>query len=130
MMVLGLQHCKDEQLATWMLFLSNLSIAFSDVIVDSLMVIQARKFPDSGAEDLNSFSWTCMSVGGFFGSIAAAFLTEKYEPQYCFMFSSVMGLVIAYVASRLNICLENDGRDANVGQGSFLEDLKRNFREM
>ena len=130
MMVLGLQHCKDEQLATWMLFMSNLSIAFSDVIVDSLMVIQARKFPDSGAEDLNSFSWTCMSVGGFFGSIAAAFLTEKYEPQYCFMFSSVMGLVIAYVASRLNICLENDGRDANVGQGSFLEDLKRNFREM
>ena len=80
MMVLGLQHCKDEQLATWMLFMSNLSIAFSDVIVDSLMVIQARKFPDSGAEDLNSFSWTCMSVGGFFGSIAAAFLTEKYEP--------------------------------------------------
>ena len=39
MMVLGLQHSQTEELATWMLFLSNLSIAFSDVIVDSLMVI-------------------------------------------------------------------------------------------
>jgi len=52
-----------------------------------------------------------MSVGGFFGSIAAAILTESYEPQYCFMFCSFMGLVIAFVASRLNVALENDGRD-------------------
>ena len=39
MIVLGLQHFEDATLATWMLFLSNISIAFSDVIVDSLMVI-------------------------------------------------------------------------------------------
>ena len=71
-----------------------------------------------------------MSVGGFFGSIAAAFLTEKYEPQYCFMFSSVMGLVIAFVASRLNVCLENDGRDASAGQGTFFDEVRRNFREI
>ena len=75
MIVLGLQHKETETLACWMLFISNLSIAFSDVIVDSLMVMQARKYPDGGAEDLNSFSWTCMSFGGFFGAIAAAVLT-------------------------------------------------------
>ena len=39
MIVLGLQHNTSETLACWMLFISNLSIAFSDVIVDSLMVI-------------------------------------------------------------------------------------------
>lgn len=75
MIMLGLNHSKTETLACWMLFLSNLSIAFSDVIVDSLMVMQARKFPNGGAEELNSFSWTCMSFGGFFGAIAAAILT-------------------------------------------------------
>ena len=77
MLAIGLtsREREDPELAIWMLFFSNLSIAFSDVIVDSLMVIQARKFPDHGAEDLNSFSWLCMSFGGFFGSIAAAFLT-------------------------------------------------------
>ena len=112
-----------------MLFFSNMSIAFSDVIVDSLMVIQARKHKN-GAEDLNAFSWTCMSVGGFFGSIAAAFLTEKYEPRYCFMFSSVMGLVIAYVASKLDKSLEDDGRDASIGQGTMWEDIQRNFKDI
>ena len=44
MLILGLQNYKEdskgsENLAMWMLFFSNLSIAFSDVIVDSLMVI-------------------------------------------------------------------------------------------
>ena len=71
-----------------------------------------------------------MSVGGFFGSIAAAFLTEKYEPQYCFIFSSFMGLIIAFVAYRLNVCLENDGRDQSIGQGSFFEDVQRNLHEI
>lgn len=113
-----------------MLFFSNLSIAFSDVIVDSLMVIQARKFPDRGAEDLNSFSWLCMSFGGFFGSIAAAILTQHSEPQLCFIFSACMGLVIAFVASRLNVALEDDGRDPSAGSGSLIDDIKRNIGDM
>ena len=86
MVVLGFTKTEDlsETAACWMLFFSNLSIAFSDVIVDSLMVIQARKFPEDGSEDLTGFSWTCSAVGGFFGSIAAAIVTEHYEPRYCF----------------------------------------------
>ena len=110
-----------------MLFISNLSIAFSDVIVDSLMVVQARKNPETGAEDLNAFSWTCMSFGGFFGAIAAAILTQRSEPHYCFMFSSVMGLVIAMVASRLNMSLENDGRAPSQG---LWNDIQRNCMEI
>ena len=41
MIVLGFTKVEDlsESAATWMLFFSNLSIAFSDVIVDSLMVV-------------------------------------------------------------------------------------------
>ena len=39
MVCLSVQQADNERFAVWMLFLSNLSIAFSDVIVDSLMVI-------------------------------------------------------------------------------------------
>ena len=39
-------------LATVCLFMSNLSVAFSDVIVDSLMVIQSRRSPEDGSEVL------------------------------------------------------------------------------
>jgi len=71
-----------------------------------------------------------MSLGGFFGSICAAFLTQRYEPRYCFMFSSVMGLVMAFVASRLNINLENDGRSHEDSKMGFWANLKRNIREI
>ena len=103
-------------MTTWMLFFSNLSIAFSDVIVDSLMVIQARRHPEDGSEDLNTFSWTWMSVGGLAGSLIAAVLTESYEPRYCFLFSSFMSFFIAILAVRLNVSLEHEGLEAQTEQ--------------
>lgn len=115
MIVLGmLKHDEEgsENFAMWMLFFSNLSIAFSDVIVDSLMVIQARRFPEDGSEELTAFSWTYMAFGGLIGSVIAAFLTESYEPRYCFYFSSLMGLVIAYVATKLDVSLETEGLES------------------
>ena len=114
-----------------MLFFSNLSIAFSDVIVDSLMVIQARD-SEEGAEDLNTFSWTCMSFGGLIGSIVAAVLTENYEPRYCFLFSSIMGLVIMVIAFQLDVKLETQGLEAQISGtgGGFWNDFKRNCREI
>ena len=63
--------------------MSSMAIAFSDVIVDALMVIQARRHPD-GAEDLQTMSWSFLALGGLTGSIVAAFLTENYDPSYCF----------------------------------------------
>ena len=123
MLVLGMQHSEDSSLATWMLFISNIGMSFSDVIVDSLLVIQARKHPGTGAEDLNSFSWTCSSIGVFFSSIAAAYLTEYYDAQHCFMLSSILGLVLAFCACRLNSNLENEGRVEAIGEGSLWMDM-------
>ena len=111
MIALGFQP-ESETSATWLLFFSNLGIAFSDVIVDSLMVIQARRHPNRGSEDLNTFSWTFLSLGGLLGSLAAAFLTENYEPRYCFLLSSAMSLAIITAAARLRIQLEFDGLEA------------------
>ena len=39
MLVLGFYEGDDENVSAWMLFFANLSVAFSDVIVDSLMVV-------------------------------------------------------------------------------------------
>ena len=130
MLMLGLSP-QSENMATWLLFFSNLSIAFSDVIVDSLMVIQARRHPDSGSEDLNTFSWTCMSMGGLIGSFIAAILTDFYEPRYCFLFSSLMSLAIAFVAVKLDTALETEGLEAQEeNQLGFWHDFKRNLGEI
>jgi len=75
MMILTFYKGKNEIFATSLLFLSNLSVAMMDVIVDSLMVIQSRHYPEGGSEELQTFSWCMMGVGGIVGSLAAAILT-------------------------------------------------------
>ena len=84
MYVLSQNSKNDLTFTTICFFMYNLSVAFSDVIVDSLMVIQSRRRPEDGSELLQTWSWCCLSVGGFCGSITAAFMIENYDPTYCF----------------------------------------------
>lgn len=110
-------YCKENlKLALFCLFMSNFATAFSDVCVDSLMVIQSRRYPEKGADELNSFSWTCLALGGLVGSLLAAVLTEKYDPSYCFIYSSFMGFALAFVATRLNVSVEKDGLEPESGE--------------
>ena len=93
----------NANLAIFCLFMSNMSVAFSDVIVDSLMVIQSRRSPEDGSEVLQTWSWCCLSVGGFCGSILAAIITENYNPAICYQITGLMGFVIAIFAYRLDV---------------------------
>lgn len=108
----GTEEGKASQLnpnfCTVMLVLSNLSVAAMDVIVDSIMIVQSRAYPDDGSEELQSFSWACLGMGGVVGSLAAAFLTEKYteDPAYCFMASSVTALILMALSFKLDIKVE------------------------
>ena len=56
-------------------------------------------------------------------------MTESYEPRYCFMFESIMGLVIAFVALRMNVSLETEGMEEESNEG-FWKDLKKNIGEI
>jgi len=130
MIALTFYSTGNLELAVGLLFVSNMSVAFSDVIVDSLMVIQSRKYPDGGSEELNAFSWTCFSIGGLLGSFMAAILTQNFEPKYCFLYSSFMGFVIAAVALRLNIQIEKEGLTEEDENSSFYRDVRRNISEV
>lgn len=46
---------ESVQFMTFLLATSSLSSAFMDVIVDALMVMQAKRDPDSGTQNLVSF---------------------------------------------------------------------------
>ena len=115
MTVLVNNNAGDVNVAVVCLTLGSLAVAFSDVIVDALMCIQARRYPD-GAEDLQTMSWCCLSIGGLAGSVVAAFLTENYDPSYCFQVTALFGLVIAIVASMLHVSLETEGLMVSEGQ--------------
>ena len=129
MMVLVYNTEQDQsKVATICLFTHALSIAFSDVVVDALMCVQARRYKD-GAEDLQTLAWSCVAIGGLTGSIAAAFLTENYNPTICFQIASVFGLIIAFFAFRLDVNLETEGMIVN-RNSSFYNDLRRYASEV
>jgi MFS family permease len=65
----------NEKWAAFLLCCINLSVAAMDVIVDSIMVIQSRQYPEDGSEQLQAFSWNCLAFGGIVGSLAGGILT-------------------------------------------------------
>ena len=102
-------YAEDYNIATFCLFMSSFSVAFSDVIVDSLMVIQSRRRPKDGSELLQGWCWFWCSVGGFSGSITAAYLVERYDPTVSFQICSIVGLITIVFAYRLDVSVEKEG---------------------
>lgn len=91
-------------------FLTMLSIAFTDVIIDSLIVIQARKDPKNGSANLSTFTWSCQATGGMIGAISAAFLTEDHDPQVCFIIYAFIGILLLISSTQLNSNIEQVGQ--------------------
>ena len=96
-------------LAATCTFITTLSIAFSDVIVDSLIVIQARKDPENGSAYLSTFTWTCQAAGGLTGAISAAFLTQDNDPKVCFIIYAFLGLLLLFGSMQLRPEIETFG---------------------
>ena len=96
-------------LAATCTFLTTLSIAFSDVIVDSLIVIQARKDPVNGSAYLSTFTWSCEAAGGLIGAISAAFLTQDNDPKVCFMIYAFLGLILLFCSIQMRSEIETYG---------------------
>lgn len=78
-----------------MLTLKALSGAVMDVVVDGLMVVQSRNDPETGSEDLQTFCWAMVGVGGVVGSLAGGYLTQYGATRWCFAICALLGFLIA-----------------------------------
>lgn len=94
MIILTVFTTDSVLLAATCTFMTMLSIAFSDVIVDALIIIQARKDPVNGSAYLSTFTWTCQAAGGLSGAISAAFLTQDNDPKVCFIIYAFLGVLL------------------------------------
>lgn len=90
------------------LVVTALTGAVMDVVIDGLMVVQQRRDPNSGSEDLQTFSWACVGVGGILGSLGGGFLTDAGVERWCFASKSILGFIIAGVAMTMDKSLEKD----------------------
>lgn len=84
--------------ATVAIALSSLSVAVSDVIVDSLVVERARAESASEAGSLQSVCWGASAVGGILTAYLSGFLLQHFSVQVVFLITSSFPLVVSGVA--------------------------------
>jgi folate/biopterin transporter len=82
--------------------LSSLSVAISDVIVDSLVVERARKESLSNAGTLQSLAWGASAVGGVITAYLGGLLLEHVTTRTVFLITASFPLIVSVVAVLVN----------------------------
>jgi folate/biopterin transporter len=84
--------------ATGAILLSSLSVAISDVIVDSLVVERARKESLTNSGSLQSLTWGTSALGGLITAYLSGWLLEHLGTQMVFGITATFPLLVSAVA--------------------------------
>ncbi|MDY6939883.1 MAG: folate/biopterin family MFS transporter [Cyanobacteriota bacterium] len=88
-------------MATLIIALSSLSVAISDVIVDSLVVERARRESIGAAGSLQSLCWGTSAFGGLLTAYLSGFLLEHLGTQTVFLITASFPLLICVTAQAI-----------------------------
>jgi folate/biopterin transporter len=80
---------------TFTLVITTLSVAVSDVIVDSLVVERARNEPLSNSGSIQSLCWGAVAVGGLLTAYFSGLLLEHFRPQTVFAITAIFPLLVS-----------------------------------
>lgn len=78
--------------SVFLVTLSSLGLAFSDVIVDAIVVSKSRDQDKAGS--LQSICWTASSIGGIISAYFSGYLLQNYGTTFVFYLTSVIPLTI------------------------------------
>ena len=84
--------------ATIAIILTSVSVAVSDVIVDSLVVERARKESLAKVGSLQSLTWGASALGGLITAYFSGWLLEHFSKQIIFSITATFPLIVAGVA--------------------------------
>jgi folate/biopterin transporter len=84
--------------ATALMLLSSLSVAVSDVIVDSLVVERARNESLSNAGSLQSLCWGSSAIGGLITAYLSGSLLEHFSTQTVFLMTATFPPIVSAVS--------------------------------
>ena len=84
--------------ATIAILLTSLSVAISDVIVDSLVVERAREEDQGDAGTLQSLAWGASAVGGLITAYLGGLLLQRISTQAIFAITAAFPLIVCGVA--------------------------------
>jgi folate/biopterin transporter len=81
-----------------MILLSSLSVAVSDVIVDSIVVERARAESEAKIGSLQSLCWGSSAIGGLCIAYFSGLLLEYFTTRTVFLITALFPLIISSVA--------------------------------
>lgn len=117
---------ESAMVVTLLLVLASLSQAFSNVVVDAVLVIQSRRDPYLGSQDLMSVSWLAQGIAGVAGCCIAAFVLQDYHPKYAFLGHGVFGFILFVACFFLSADAE---RDYNEGEEPELTEFSSEYHD-
>ncbi|MEM8672697.1 MAG: folate/biopterin family MFS transporter [Cyanobacteria bacterium P01_G01_bin.67] len=88
----------DALTATAVILLTSLSVAISDVIVDSLIVERARKESLAQSGSLQSLSWGASALGGLLTAYFSGLLLQHLSSNQVFEITATFPLIVSTVA--------------------------------
>jgi folate/biopterin transporter len=84
--------------ATIMIIISSLSVAISDVIVDSIVVERARNESEAKIGSLQSLCWGSSAIGALCTAYLSGLLLEYFTTRIVFLITALFPLIISSVA--------------------------------
>ncbi|BFI03276.1 hypothetical protein MPTK1_1g02360 [Marchantia polymorpha subsp. ruderalis] len=88
----------DKYGALISILLGSLSVAFADVVVDSMVVERARGESQNASGSLQSLCWGSSSTGGIVSAYFSGSLVESYGVRFVFGLTAALPLIISAVA--------------------------------
>jgi len=100
--------------ATLAIALSSLSVAMSDVIVDSLVVERARGESQAKAGSLQSLCWGAAAIGGLITAYFSGLLLQYFTTRTVFAITALFPLIVSGVAWLIaESPVNKDAKDSN-----------------
>ncbi|KAF9622610.1 hypothetical protein IFM89_032509 [Coptis chinensis] len=118
--------------AAFCILLGSLSVAFSDVVVDSMVVERARGESQSTSGSLQSLCWGSSAFGGIISAYFSGSLVEAYGVRFVFGVTALLPLItsaVAVLVKEQSMQGSTRGHNPLVSQG-FIEGSKQNLIQL
>eukprot|EP00355_Strombidium_rassoulzadegani_P008804 CAMPEP_0168619938 /NCGR_PEP_ID=MMETSP0449_2-20121227/6866_1 /TAXON_ID=1082188 /ORGANISM="Strombidium rassoulzadegani, Strain ras09" /LENGTH=442 /DNA_ID=CAMNT_0008660901 /DNA_START=174 /DNA_END=1502 /DNA_ORIENTATION=+ len=105
----------------------NMTSAFMDLVLDSVIISEQRKDLTNGSENLRTFQMFFQFTGAIIGFQVAGVLNQYMHPKWAFLINSSFGAFVAFVGTLLNRQIDTEGI---VEMKGFWSELRRTLREV
>ncbi|MED6205508.1 hypothetical protein PIB30_018290 [Stylosanthes scabra] len=119
--------------AAFCTLIGSLSVAFSDVVVDSMVVERARGESQSTSGSLQSLCWGSSAFGGIVSSYFSGSLVETYGVRFVFGVTALLPLITSAVAVLVKeqpMVGTVRGNNLPFASSEFLESSKQNIIQL